>query len=119
MTTTLEREPDAEPASRLAELLACEQELEAAMASVREDARRRVEAARAEQARGAAELEELLEREAERVRRDVDEAARARVRSLLAEADQRVARFDRVSDPEIERLAAVALRQLMDTEEHP
>jgi hypothetical protein len=83
-----------------------------------EEGRRRVDAARAEAERAAAELDTALATEAERARRDIDDESRARVRAILADAAERAARFDSVSDAEVERLAATALRLLVGLEGH-
>ena len=104
-----------EGTSRLVELLACEEELAGLMADARAEGRRRVEAAREEAERVAAELGSRLEQEADRARREIAEAAGARVEALLEEARFRAARFDDVSDEQVARLAESALRRLMGT----
>jgi hypothetical protein len=109
-TTTHEKER----ASRLAELLGCEEELAGLMTVARAEARRRVDIAREEAERVAAELDASLAGEAERARRAIDEAGRQRMHAILEEARIQVARFDGASDAEVARLAESALRVLMD-----
>jgi hypothetical protein len=111
-SAAVETTREAERASRLAELLACEEELAGLMEAVRADARRRVEAARTEAERADAELDASLEAEAVRVRREIEDGTRAAVRGIVAGANAQAARFDAVSDDEVARLAASALRLL-------
>jgi hypothetical protein len=116
MQATDEIAHEKEQTGRLADLLACEKELAGLMARACDEARRRVDAARAEAERVATELDTSLAAEAERARREIDEGSRARVHATLADAEARAARFDRVSDAEVERLAASALRLLVGLE---
>ena len=102
-----------ERATRLAELLACEEELAGLMEAARAEGRRRVEAARQEAERAESELGQRLEEEADRARQQIEEAARAGVQALVDGARERVVRFDAVSDAEVTRLAVSALRRLL------
>jgi vacuolar-type H+-ATPase subunit H len=108
-TTTSEKQR----ASRLAELLACEEELAGLMTAARAEARRRVDAARDEAERAAGLLGASLDEEAERARREIREAARGRADTLLEKARAQVVRFEGVSDAEVGRLAESALRRLI------
>ena len=99
--------------SQLAELLACERELDQLLAAAREEAHRRVDDARAESASLEAEAEAALEEEVRRVRSAAEERARAAVREILDRARGRVAGFQGVSDEQVEGLAASALRHLI------
>jgi hypothetical protein len=113
---TLEAPQETERASRLAELLACEEDLARLMAETRAEGRRRIEAAQAEAGRAAAELGAALDAEAERARRDIEMRFRARAHAMLEEARAGVTRFQAVSDEEVSRLADRALRLLKEPE---
>jgi hypothetical protein len=110
--TSPERDEHTE-SSRLAELLACEQELEDLRARARDEAaevvaraRRDVDERRAEMAAGLiAEVETLRERVREELRREVERAR--------AQAEAQAARYDAVDDAEVERLAEVAFHELV------
>ena len=102
----------AEP-SRLAELLACERELADLMSATREDAKRRVEEARAAVTRAEAEVEASLADEAQRVRSEIGSESHLRVHDILARAAEEAALFERFSDEEVERLAESAFRRLL------
>ena len=102
--------------SRLADLLACEQELAELMSGATEEARKCVEAARRDAEQAAAELDASLEAEEKRARGEIAEVARARADALLVDARARAGRFDGVSDEQIARLASSALRRLLGLE---
>jgi vacuolar-type H+-ATPase subunit H len=115
-TRTGDAGDEAHQASGLAELLACERELDELMSAVRTDARRRVADALSQVAHAEAELEASLAEEAERARRELREETQARVRDVSSRARVRVTRFESVSDDEVARLAESAFRRLLDWE---
>ena len=103
----------------LAELLACESELDRLLTETWGEAERRIEAARTGAAKAAADLERELEGEASKLRGAITAQADARVQAVLTESRKRRARFEGVSDEEVEALADSALRRLIAPEGRP
>ena len=119
MTERHERPDGPTRASQLEELLACERELAELLAEARDDARRRVEEARALAARAEADLEEALEREAAQERASIREGVEARVREISGAARERVARLEAIPDDRVEHLAEAAFRRLVEARSEP
>ena len=111
--------PERGGGSRLAELLACEQELAEQLAAARDEGRDLIERARREAALAEAELEASLEKASDRVRREIREASQARIHEVLRRARERAARYERLTDAEVERLAESALRRLIAAGDRP
>jgi hypothetical protein len=99
--------------TRLAELLACEQELEELRARARGEAAELVAGARREAEARAASVDAALAGEIDALRNEVREEARREIERALAQAEAQAARYDAVDDAEIERLADVAFLELL------
>jgi hypothetical protein len=107
---------DGSETSRLADLLACEGELERLWTIAEQEARARVEAARRAADRQEAELDRSLAAELEEVSIRLREQARERIREQEARERERADRYDAVSDLEVSRLADVVFRLLVARE---
>jgi vacuolar-type H+-ATPase subunit H len=117
MDPTGDRPLDRDLRSQLAELLECERELDSRLRATQDEARRRVDEARAASSQAEAEMEAALEDEARRLRATIQSDAEARVREILDRSRERVARFQGVSDERVEALAESAFRRLIGIED--
>lgn len=114
-----DRPRDGDQQSQLAELLACERDLDRLLATAREEARRTVEDARAAATQAEADAEGTLAAEVERLRSTIEGQARSRVQEILARSRERAARFDGISDERVKDLADAAFRQLISHDGQP
>lgn len=108
-----QRDPEAQRASQLDELLECERELARLLTAARSEAREIVERVRAEAIEAAAEVEASLASEAAGERQRAREESRSRIESVSAEARNHASRYDDLSDADVERLADFVFRRLL------